>query len=465
MLFSDLGFFVFFTVYFICHVLTPRRYRNLLIIFGSTIFYAYWNPYLLWVPYLLIGLSFGGAIVVDATSTVEVRKRRLLLTITLILLPLLTVKYTNFIWRSVLSLVSDVDSQLVDWPLPLGISFVTFTVIAYVVNVYKGQFPVERNLSRMAAYVLFFPHLIAGPILRPHELIPQLKSPRRAVGKRFTLGIAIFSVGLVKKLVFADQLAVFVDQVYLAGSNPSGLEYLIAIYGFSLQIYCDFSGYTDMAIGLAIVLGVRLPNNFHRPYGAVSLVDFWRRWHLTLSRWLRDYLYIPLGGNRFGFDRQIGAIILTMVIGGLWHGASWTFALWGLVHGIGIAMTHIVRRFRLFNWTNNIPTCVKIALTFNFVSFAWILFRAKDLETAQRIFAGPFIGGWHNIDELVAIFAFPLLLITSFYATHVIDGHARIRWFLHRVPSIVVWPVVVTFWVSAIAISAGSSAKFIYFDF
>lgn len=465
MLFSDPIFFAFFAGYFLCHVLTPPRHRNLLIIAGSTIFYAYWNPYYLWVPYLLTGLSYGGALFVQAGTTEAGRKSRLILTISLLLLPLLTVKYTNFLWVSVFGLVAEVKGPLVDWSLPLGISFVTFTVIAYVVNVYKGVFPLERSLSRMAAYVLFFPHLIAGPILRPHELIPQLIKPRKALNARFVLGFAIFTVGLVKKLVFADQLAIVVDQVYAAGAAPTGLEYVIAIYGFSLQIFCDFSGYTDMAIGLAILLGVRLPNNFHRPYQAISLVDFWQRWHVTLSRWLRDYLYIPLGGNRFGFNRQIAAVIITMVLGGLWHGASWTFALWGLVHGLGIAFSHAVRRLPGLKWTGTVPNWIKVFLTFHIVTLAWVFFRAPDLETAVRIFSGPFAGGWENLGQTATTFMFPILLMAVFYVTHAIDGHARVRWLLGRLPAVVVWPLFIALWTLAITISAGSSAKFIYFDF
>src|SRR6185437_9531767 len=206
--------------------------------------------------------------------------------------------------------------------LPLGISFVTFTLTAYVVDVYRGRFRVERNLVKMRGYVLFFPHLIAGPILRPHELLPQLGHLRRALGARFTLGVALFAIGLVKKVIFADTISVLVDHVYHESGVVSGWEYLLAVHGFSMQIYCDFSGYTDMAIGLAYILRIRLPTNFRRPYISSSIVEFWRRWHITLSFWLRDYLYIPLGGNRQGRSRQMLNLLITMVLGGLWHGAA-----------------------------------------------------------------------------------------------------------------------------------------------
>lgn len=465
MLFSDSVFFVFFAVYFVCHVLTPPRHRNLLIIAGSTFFYGYWNPYYLWVPYVLMAVSFGGALYIDAAVNDSARKGRLISTIALLMLPLLCVKYTNFFWGSVIGLVRDVEVPLVDWSLPLGISFVTFTVTAYVVDVYRKTFPVERSLSKMAAYVLFFPHLIAGPILRPHNLIPQLGNPLKALDGRFVLGFSIFTIGLVKKLVFADQLAVYVERVYGSDAVLHGLDYVIAIYGYSLQIFCDFSGYTDMAIGLAIVLRIRLPNNFHRPYTAASLVEFWRRWHVTLSRWLRDYLYIPLGGNRFGFSRQLTAILITMILGGLWHGANWTFALWGLVHGVGIAMSHIMRRMAGFTWISGVPGWIKILITFHVVTLAWILFRSPDMVTAARVISGPLIADWSALGEAAARNAYPLVLMGLFYVTHGIDGHARIRFALQRLSVAVVWPILMALWALAITISAGSSAKFIYFDF
>ena len=419
----------------------------------------------MWVPLLLTAVSYSGALYIDATDIDQKRRARLALTVVLLLIPLLSVKYTNFFWGSVIGVFVNIQEPLVDWSLPLGISFVTFTVIAYVVNVYKRSFSVEKSLSRMMAYVLFFPHLIAGPILRPHELIPQLANPRKALDGRFVLGFSIFTVGLVKKLVFADQLALFVEKVYAGQEALHGLDYVLAVYGFSLQIFCDFSGYTDMAIGLAMALGIRLPNNFHRPYSATSLVDFWRRWHVTLSRWLRDYLYIPLGGSHFGFNRQVGAVIITMVLGGLWHGASWTFALWGLVHGLGIAFSHATRRVTGIGWLSAVPRWIKIFVTFHFVTLAWVFFRAPDMQTATRVLQGPFVGGWSGVEEVAALNVFPLLLLLTFLVSHGVDGHARIRWALQRISPAVLWPMIIALWAFAITISAGSSAKFIYFDF
>ena len=263
-------------------------------------------------------------------------------TIVTLFVPLVFFKYTDFLYRDVVGPLFGIHDKILDLPLPLGVSFVTFTLTAYVVDIYRGTFQDRVSATTLTGYVLFFPHLIAGPILRPIELIPQLRRPRSALSAHFYAGLAIFTVGLVKKLVFADQIAAVVDAAYKADVLSAPQAWL-AIYGFSMQIYCDFSGYTDMAIGLALVIGIRLPNNFLRPYGAFSLIDFWRRWHITLSFWLRDYLYIPLGGNRDGRLRTYVNMIITMTLGGLWHGASWTFVIWGVLHGVGVAFVHLCR--------------------------------------------------------------------------------------------------------------------------
>ena len=306
MLFSSPIFFLFFVVYFLLHLVLPARYRIVLIIVGSTVFYSYWNIWLTWIPYLLIILAFIGAIWMMDVNNSGTRRRRMVVVVVAILMPLLITKYSNFIYADVFGPLFNYSGRLTNWALPLGISFVTFTLIAYVIDVYQGRYPLERQASMLAGLVLFFPHLIAGPILRPSDLLPQLHRPRRAVMKRVVLGLAIFSLGLVKKLVFADPVAEVVDHVYNQSAiSLTTADYLFAIYGFSLQIYCDFSGYTDMAIGSAIMLGVKLPTNFQRPYLSTSIVEFWRRWHITLSHWLRDYIYIALGGNRRGYCRQM----------------------------------------------------------------------------------------------------------------------------------------------------------------
>src|SRR5262249_42167829 len=238
-------------------------------------------------------IAYVTAIYVDAAQDKRQRFRRVAFSVTILLLPLSIVKYGNFLWVDVAGLFWHTSGRWLEMPLPLGISFLTFTIIAYVVDVYRRSYSVERKPATLLGYILFFPHLIAGPILRPHELMPQLRRPFSAVRGRNVLALAIFTAGLVKKLVFADQLSGVVETVYDHAGSASPPEALLAMYAFSAQIYCDFSGYSDMAIGLALALGIKLPRNFERPYIAGSVAEFWRRWHITLSRWLRDYLYIP----------------------------------------------------------------------------------------------------------------------------------------------------------------------------
>jgi D-alanyl-lipoteichoic acid acyltransferase DltB (MBOAT superfamily) len=270
---------------------------------------------------------------------------------------------------------------LVQVVLPIGISFFTFQAISYVVDVYRGDTP-AASLGDVAILQAFFPHLVAGPIVRANELIPQLHAPRDPRAVLAGPGVFLIAGGLVKKTVVADELARrVVDPVFNDPASHSGPEVVLAIYGFAAQIYCDFSGYTDMAIGLALLLGFVLPQNFDRPYLAASLREFWHRWHMTLSRWLRDYLYIPLGGNRKGERRTYANLMATMLIGGLWHGAAWTFVAWGGIHGAALAVERRLRELGV----PRLPTVAAWLVTFNVVCFAWVFFRAPDLGTAFEV--------------------------------------------------------------------------------
>ena len=462
MLFSSPAFFLFFAVYFLLHVVTPLRYRTWLIIGGSTVFYASWRIEYVILPYVLTMAAFFGAAWMAQAQDMSHRRMRLALTLVLLFAPLVVFKYTAFIFREVLGpLIGPVDVPPV-MPLPLGISFVTFTMTAYVVDIYRKSFAAGTPFKMVLAYVLFFPHLIAGPILRPHELIPQLEKPRSVRQGQIRAAILIFTVGLVKKLVFADQIATVVDKVY-GGAAYNSADALLAIYGFSVQIYCDFSGYTDMAIGLAMLLGVRLPNNFLRPYGATSLIEFWRRWHITLSSWLRDYLYIPLGGNRGGMFLVVRNIMITMVLGGLWHGASWTFVIWGAVHGLGISVLHLLRSAG--KGFARVPALLGVFLTFNFVTAAWVFFRAPDFHTAVSVFSTPFIGPWPDAGAFMAHNYFYVGLVAVLLCLHKFDDHRYIRVAARYTRIELFWPVVVFLWILAISISQMSSSKFIYFDF
>ncbi|WP_441258695.1 MBOAT family O-acyltransferase [Bradyrhizobium sp. 521_C7_N1_3] len=465
MLFSDPVFFLFFALYFSAHLLTPPQCRLYLLIFGSTVFYAWWKPEYAWLPYLLSTIAWGGALWIEQAKAPGVQEWRLVVVLAVLFTPLVVFKYAHFLIYDVagafVAARPRFSSDELRFALPLGISFVTFTLTAYVVNVYRGQFPTERRLAAILGYVLFFPHLIAGPILRPHELLPQLSKATKALDARFTLGASLFVLGLSKKLIFADAIAPYVDLAYAPGAH-SAYDYLLAIYGFAMQIYCDFSGYSDMAVGLAYLLRIRLPRNFQSPYTSKSIIEFWRRWHITLSHWLRDYLYIALGGNQQGVARQLANLMITMLIGGLWHGANWTFIIWGGLHGIGISLNHLFNRV----WPNaKLPAWLGIIITFHFVTIAWIYFRAPNLTSAHEVLAGPFTSSSTGFWAFLSEHAYPLVLLLVFLAAHRVDDHSRVRLAVRRTQKPVVWAILLTVSGLAIAVSQGSSAKFIYFDF
>jgi alginate O-acetyltransferase complex protein AlgI len=449
MLFSSPIFLLFFSLYFLPHLFVPARWRVGLIIFGSTLFYAHWNVAYAWIPMALTLIAYYGTTWMDKATLSSKRTKRVCLVVTTLLLPLLFFKYTNFfLGHKVLTLA-----------LPLGISFVSFTLIAYVVDVYRYKFPRQTQPWNLLGAVFFFPHLIAGPIVRPSQLIPQLARPLALSGIPFHFGLSLFTLGLIKKLVIADPIAQQVDLIYGSSQIPTPAQYWFAFYGFAIQIYCDFSGYTDMALGLARLLGIRLPQNFSMPYTATSLIDFWHRWHITLSTWLRDYLYIPLGGNKNGVAHRYKNLFITMVLGGLWHGANMTFVIWGTLHGLALGVSHALRSYV------KLPRLIGIFLTFNFVSLAWVFFRASDVSSAVRFLGGmihnPLSGG----SELLSQNLFCLVLFGIFFLTHSFDSHARLRLAVRKIPKGLLWPALIFSWLLAITISHGNTAQFIYFEF
>ncbi|MBN1529185.1 MAG: MBOAT family protein [Thermoleophilaceae bacterium] len=396
MSFPTIEFAAFFLVVYVLSWLFmphPRVWRPFILVV-SYFFYGWVDPR--WVL-LLVGSSIVNtfaAQVIARTPSDTVRKRALIAAVVFDVGLLATFKYLGFFVDSMNDALDDVGLgtplPLMQVVLPIGISFFTFQAISYVVDVYRRDTP-AASLGDVAILQAFFPHLVAGPIVRANELLPQLRTPR---DPRVVLaGPALFLVagGFIKKTVVADELARrVVDPVFNDPLGHSGPEALLAIYGFAGQIYCDFSGYTDMAIGLALLLGFRLPQNFDRPYTATSLRQFWRRWHMTLSRWLRDYLYIPLGGNRHGPRRTYRNLMATMLIGGLWHGAAWTFVVWGGIHGTALSGERALRA-RL--GARRIPPLVGWLVTFNVVCLAWVFFRAPDLGTAFDVLGRIGAGG------------------------------------------------------------------------
>jgi D-alanyl-lipoteichoic acid acyltransferase DltB (MBOAT superfamily) len=393
--FPTIEFAAFFTVVlFLSWLLMPhpRAWRPFILI-ASYVFYGWldWR----WVL-LLVGSTVVNTVLANVIARAETpmaRRRAVTLAVALNLALLGTFKYLGFFVGSVDDALSGIGLgglPVLQIVLPIGISFFTFQSIAYVVDVHRGE---QRPVSLVDFAILqaFFPHIVAGPIVRVREFVPQLRTPRDPRQVLAGPGLFLIAGGLIKKTVVADELARrIVDPVFSDPSAHSGLETLLAIYGFAAQIYCDFSGYTDMAIGLALLLGFRLPQNFDRPYLATSLRLFWHGWHMTLSRWLRDYLYIPLGGNRRGARRTYVNLMLTMLLGGFWHGAAWTFLIWGGIHGGALGgerwLGERYPRLRLPGW-------VAWLITFNVVCLAWVFFRAPDLGTAFDVLGRVGAGG------------------------------------------------------------------------
>jgi alginate O-acetyltransferase complex protein AlgI len=404
-LFPTATFAIFFLLVLPLSWLTmphPRRWRAFIIV-ASYVFYSWWD----WRFVFLLAAStlWNHALATAIHRTTVVSRRKALLIVALAgnLGALGYFKYYDFFVSSGDNFLSTVGLSMPIGVrtviLPVGLSFYTFMAISYVVDTYRGDFaPV--SLARFAAYLSFFPHLVAGPIVRPGELLPQIEAPRDPRSVDTSRAFYLIGTGLFKKVVIANFLASsIVDDVFGAPGQHSSLEILVAVYAYAVQIYADFSGYTDMAIGLALLLGFEFPRNFDSPYTAVSIQDFWRRWHMTLSRWLRDYVYIPLGGNRRGGLATYRNLLLTMLIGGLWHGAGWTFVVWGGLHGLGLAAGRYRRG-------PDAPAPTGLALwrarivTFHLVCFAWIFFRADSFGTAKDVLVG-LVSRWGDPAPLV----------------------------------------------------------------
>jgi alginate O-acetyltransferase complex protein AlgI len=393
MLFSSYTFLFQFLPATVLAFAAARRHSpraGILVLAGASLFfYGAWRPVYLLLLLVSVAVNFALGLRMED----PLRRRAIgTLGVVLNLAVLCYFKYTNFILDS-LNALTGAPLPFVNIILPLGISFFTFQQIAYLVDVMRGA-KVERDIVSYTLFVSFFPHLIAGPLVHHAEMIPQFKRGR--TGRSSVLaarGLAIFAAGLFKKVVIADNLAQFVSPVFAhldAGGGVTTSWAWLATSAYTLQIYFDFSGYSDMAVGLALLFGIRLPVNFRSPYKATSIIDFWRRWHITLSRFLRDYLYIPLGGNRLGEPRRYLNLLVTMLLGGLWHGAGWTFLIWGGLHGLYLCVNHLWHAWRGSRTSGLFVKSISWAITFAAVVLAWVFFRAKTVDGAWQMLSGLF---------------------------------------------------------------------------
>jgi D-alanyl-lipoteichoic acid acyltransferase DltB (MBOAT superfamily) len=393
MLFHTWTFAVFFIVLYPTYLIIKNtRLRLPLLLAASYFFYACFNPL---YPILILYSSLVDYAVVTAMEKWGRSRIWLLISIVNNLGLLSFFKYGAFITDNINALLSWLGiPYIVPQPgilLPVGLSFYTFQSMTYTIEYYRGNIEREKNFLTYAAFVSFFPRLVAGPIERAKNLLPQLRRTPEVAPRDIADGLSLFVVGLFKKVALADYLALYVDKVYGAPEQYQSPALILATFLFCWQVYFDFSGYTDMARGLARMMGVRLMLNFNNPYLATGLGEFWQRWHISLSSWFKDYVYIPLGGNRKGRFNTYRNMFLTMVISGLWHGVAWTFVLWGVVHALGRCVTRELETTSFYQ--QKVPRIVKQLLVFGFVTFAWIFFRAESITDAWLIVARIFSSG------------------------------------------------------------------------
>ncbi len=458
-------FLGFFGIYILLH--NKKVLRIAFTVLFSLFFYYKSSGFYFWVLILstLIDYHLGNAIYKETRN--GMRRFYLVLSLVSNLGILAYFKYSNFGIRNLNALL-DLNLQELDIFLPVGISFYTFQTLSYSIDIYRRQLEPARNILDFAFFVSFFPQLVAGPIVRAADFIPQIYE--KVSLKRIEMSRAFYLIcgGLFKKVVISDYLSVnFVDRVFENPMLYSAFENWLGMYGYAVQIYCDFSGYSDMAIGLSLLLGFRLPDNFNSPYQSASITEFWRRWHISLSSWLRDYLYISLGGNRKGKLRTYVNLMLTMLIGGLWHGASWKFVVWGAMHGITLALEKV---WFLFFPRNNNPIRKVFGwfLTFHIVCFAWIFFRAGSFEIAGRVLQRMF-EPVRGLDMAVVIDSYRLIisLILLAFLLHFIPKNwenSFIRFFDR-------WPLLlkalyvsVSIWI-VVQVAQAEVQPFIYFQF
>ena len=468
MLFPTLAFGVFFLfVYFTSWSLDRENgRRKLFLLLASWFFYAQWDWRFVGLLILSAVLNWGVAALIARSDDDGRRKWLVGLGVAFNLLVLGFFKYYGFFIEQAGELLAQFgwgrDLPLLQVILPVGISFFTFQSISYVVDVHRRKTPVARSLLDVMLLMSFFPHLVAGPIVRASDLLPQFDRTPRLTREMATHGLLLIVWGLFKKTVIASELSVrLVDPVFFDPTAYGTLDMMAAVYGYTVQIYCDFSTYSDMAIGTAALLGYSFPRNFDQPYRAGSMQSFWRRWHISLSSWLRDYLYVPLGGGRKGLVSSSINVFITMVLGGLWHGAAWTFLAWGALHG-GVQVVERIGR-AAFGDRRVLHPVLGVLITFHIVCLGWILFRAENFDLAMQVLIG--LGRWWQPAAMVT----PLLLtlIVGGLAMHwlpprAIEGLAER---LKTAPSLTLALLLGVAFLLVEAVRPDGVAPFIYFQF
>ena len=435
MTFNSWEFILFYPIVLLLYFVLPKRAKWPMLLLASYFFYMCYNPALVVLIFGTTLISWVSSIFMERTEKKSVKKLLLTLALVVSLGVLFFYKYFDFISVSIAGIGElfggSGDPVLLNLVLPVGISFYTFQTLSYVIDVYRGNVKTERNFFFYALFVSFFPQLVAGPIERPDNLIPQLREPHPWSRDNAVKGAKYMLLGFFKKVCVADLVGTLVDSVYNSAEEATSLGIVIATLLFSVQIYCDFSGYTDIATGCARIMGIRLMKNFDHPYTATSIKEFWARWHISLSTWFRDYLYIPLGGNRCTRWRHLFNLFVVFLVSGLWHGAAWTFVLWGALHGIYQIIGNLTAKkrgtlvIRAGFTEKSLPVViVRRVITFALVAFAWIFFRANSISDAMLLLKSLFTGAGTFSDtialmELDVTMAF--LVVFSLIALVIMD--------------------------------------------
>lgn len=462
MSFASFEFFLFFPIVLVGVLLLERKnvvLKEVFLLATSYFFYGYWDWRFCFLLLLVTVCAYISALFIH-------NKTALTLGIVFPLVVLGFFKYFNFFLDSFAALTNQ-DIGILKIILPVGISFYTFQALSYVIDVKRGKIEAEKNFVHLALYISFFPQLVAGPIVKAADFLPQLKEERRISLKNLEIGVQLIVFGLFKKIVLADHLSVFVDDVFNYPAAFHWSSIILAVISYSIQIYFDFSGYSDVAVGCAKCLGYDFLPNFNLPYISENISVFWKRWHISLSSWLKEYLYIPLGGNRKGNVRRYINLMITMLLGGLWHGANWTFVLWGALHGLALCIDKILPKkkdeciiFRMLS----------IAGTFLFVSFCWIFFRAENFSTAWQIINGIFslqdgivqMFAWSAISISILVIA---TIVAIFYSHK--NNKQEITGFVPILNLNTVHGLVLFFFISGLVVCLAFTGEspFVYFQF
>lgn len=470
MLFNTFEYLAFFSIVLVIAWTFhgAKSFRTWFILIASFYFYISNNHWAVFILLFTTTVDYFLSLKMSQTKSKLNKKIYLVLSIVSNIGVLAFFKYYNFLGANLLSFASVfgtkaswVDTNVI---LPVGISFYTFEALSYTIDVYRGHIHAEKRWNRLAFLVSFFPHLIAGPIVRATDFFPQMdKKPRLSV-KDFEIACFLIIVGLIKKIIFADSLAPYVDAAFHDPKLISTTAAWLATYAFSFQVFFDFSGYTDIALGSALLLGFNLPQNFNQPYASISISDFWRRWHITLSTWLRDYLYISLGGSRKGTAKTCRNIMVTMFLGGLWHGASWNFALWGTLHGLFLSIERLIGINQ--NTREKLSSKRKIIYafaTFNIITLLWIPFRAKNFTDTKIIFNRMFVD---IVPQAISPdMILPLALILFAWTWQQVAGRVPLFETTQRLPNWARGLLYACIAYGIVIFNSGPAKAFIYFKF